>query len=381
MSNSVFTRSLHLTLLLLLGIASSVWADPTPDSEHVLVKPFGKNAQGEQVTLYTLANKNGMSVSIMDYGATIVKLVVPDRNGKLDDVVLGFDQFAPYLTVTSYFGATIGRYANRLAGGKFTVDKVTYEVPHPKGPNSLHGGVRGFDKRMWKFEPVESDVPAIRFSRLSPDGEEGFPGNCFVSVTFALTDDNRLRISYQATTDKTTVINLTNHSYFNLAGAGNGTILDHVLTLHANMYTPTDATRIPTGEIKDVTGTPWNFLAPTAMGLHLTEAGGKPIGFDQNYVLQKGFFSNWALAAEVYEPKTGRTMEVYTDQPGIQFYTGNHLDGKLIGKERKAYQNHGAFCLETQHYPDSPNHDNFPSTVLRPNQTFKSTTVYAFGVK
>lgn len=373
----------HLFCLGFLFILSFPAFADTPDSgtESIPSKPFGKTARGETVTLYTLTNKNGMSVSVMDYGATVVNLLVPDRQGKLGDIALGFDHLAPYLHQTAYFGATVGRYANRIAKGEFTLDRVTYHLPVNNGPNSLHGGVRGFDKYIWKVEPVISDTPAIRFTRFSRDGEEGYPGNLFVSVTYTLTDDNRLRISYQATTDKPTILNLTNHTYFNLAGAGNGTILKEILTLNAPAFTPVDANLIPTGEIKKVAGTPWDFLHPTPIGLHLKETGGKPLGYDHNFVLEKGFFSDWAEAAEVDDPVSGRTMKVYTDQPGVQFYTGNFLDGTLIGKGNKAYRQYAGFCLETQHYPDSPHHDNFPVTVLRPHETFKSTTVYAFGVK
>ena len=359
--------------------AASADSPPTPATGSVTAKPFGKTPEGQLVRLHTLTNKNGMSVSIMDYGATIVKILAPDRNGKLDDVVLGFDKFSPYLHIKTYFGATIGRYGNRIAKGQFELGKTVYQVPRNDGPNSLHGGSRGFDKRMWKVEPVESDVPAIRFSRLSPDGEEGYPGNLFVSVTFSLNDDNELRISYEATTDKVTVINLTNHSYFNLAGGG--TILDHVLTLHANSYTPVDATLIPTGEIKPVAGTPFDFLNPTPMGLHLKETGGKPVGYDHNFVVNKGWFSDLSVAAEVDEPKSGRTLTVSTDQPGVQFYTGNFLDGTLTGAGGNLYRQYTGFCLETQHFPDSPNHDNFPSTVLIPGDVYKTSTVYAFGIK
>jgi aldose 1-epimerase len=315
----------------------------------------------------------------MDYGATVVKILAPDRNGKLDDIALGFDRFAPYLHATTYFGATVGRYANRIAKGQFTLGKTVYQVPLNNGPNSLHGGTFGFDKRLWKTEPVDSDVPALRFTRLSPDGEEGYPGNLYVSVTFSLNDQNELRMDYRATTDKPTVINLTNHTYFNLAG--DGTILDHILTLHADAFTPVDATLIPTGEIKDVTDTPWDFRNPTAIGARIKQVGGKPVGYDHNYVLNKGWFSNWAVAAEVEDPKTGRTLTVETDQPGIQFYSGNFLDGTLTGKSGKVYNQYDGFALETQHYPDSPNHDNFPSTVLQPGDTYETSTVYAFGVQ
>ncbi len=380
-SSSLLVRSFGLTIALMLGAVALSQADTSssPASGSVTSKPFGRMSQGELVTLRTLTNKNGLSVSIMDYGATIVKIMAPDRNGRLDDVVLGFDQFTPYLRAKSHFGATIGRYANRIANGQFKLGGHINQLPRNDGPNSLHGGSLGFDKRMWKFEPVESDIPAVRLSRLSPDGEEGYPGNLFVSVTFSLNDDNELRIAYEATTDKTTIINLTNHSYFNLAGSG--TILNQVLTLHADTFTPVDAALIPTGEIKNVDGTPLDFLTPTPIGLHLKEVGGKPVGYDHNFVLNKGFFSNWAVAAEIYDPKSGRTLTVSTDQPGVQFYTGNFLNGTLVGAGGNVYRQYSAFCLETQHFPDSPNHDNFPSTILAPGDTFKTATVFAFGVK
>ena len=343
----------------------------------VTTRPFGETAQKEPVMLHTLTNKNGMSVSIMDYGATVVKIVVPDRDGKLGDVVLGFDHFTPYLSQTAYLGATIGRYANRIAHGRFTLNHVTYQLPINKAPHSLHGGTRGFDKRVWKEEAVDSDVPAIRFSLLSPDGDQGFPGNLFVAVTYTLNDDNQLRISYEATTDKPTGINLTNHTYFNLAGEG--TVFEHLLTLHADKFMPVDADQLVTGEIKDVTGTPWDFRTPTPMGLHLKAAGGDPIGFDNNYVVRQSFFSDSVLAAEVEEPHSGRTLKVYTDQPGIQFYSGNFLDGTITGRGGKVYRQYTGFCLETQHYPDSLNHPDFPSTVLSPGDTYRTSTIYEFG--
>ena len=374
------SRMIRTVAALLFFSAALAQADTTVDlpTGSVTTAPFGIMAH-EPVTLYTLTNKNGVSVSIMNYGATIVKILAPDRYGKLGDVVLGFDDFRPYIHLKTYFGATVGRYANRIANGQFTLGKTVCQLPRNDGPNSLHGGLRGFDKRMWKYEPVDSDIPAVRFSRLSPDGEEGYPGNLFVSVTFSLNDDNELRIAYEATTDKVTVINLTNHSYFNLAGGGS--ILGHVLTLHADAFTPVDATLIPTGEIKPVADTPWDFLTPTPIGVHLKETGGKPVGYDHNFVLQKSFFSDWSVAAEVYEPKSGRTLTVSTDQPGIQFYSGNFLDGSLTGEGDNVYRQYTGFCLETQHFPDSPNHDNFPSTLLVPGQTYKTSTVYAFGAK
>jgi aldose 1-epimerase len=380
-SLSAVTRAISLGLVILLSAVPALRAETTslPDGDSVTSKPFGKTAQGELVTLHTLTNKKGMSVSIMDYGATIVKILVPDRDGKIGDVVLGFDRFAPYLRQPPYFGATIGRYANRIAKGQFELAGTHYQLPINNGPNSLHGGIHGFDKHIWKFESVDTDIPAIRFSRLSPDGEEGYPGNLFASVTFSLNDDNELRISYEATTDKPTIINLTNHTYFNLSGGGS--VLDDLVTLHADSYTPVDATLIPTGEIKPVADTPFDFRTPTPIGKNLAQAGGKPVGYDHNFVLKKGFFFNWSLAAEVYDPKSGRTLEVSTDQPGIQFYTGNFLDGTITGKGGDVYRQHTAFCLETQHFPDSPNHDNFPSVVLSPDDTYKTSTVYAFGVK
>jgi aldose 1-epimerase len=342
---------------------------------------FGHLPHGTAVSLYTLSNKNGMSVSIMDYGATITSIRVPDRNGKIEDVVLGFDRFAPYLAMKDYFGATVGRYANRIARGKFTLEKVDYQLALNNGPNALHGGLRGFDKRMWNFEPVDSDVPAVRFTYLSKDGEEGYPGNLFVSITFSLNDDNELRLNYAATTDKTTVLNLTNHSYFNLGGAAGGTILNELVTLNADKFTPVDGTLIPTGEIKDVAGTPYDFRQPTPVNAHLRELDDKPLGFDFNYVLNKGYFSDYGLAATVQDSTSGRRLDVYTDQPGLQFYTGNFLTGSYIGREHRRYPQYAALTLETQHYPDSPNHDNFPSTVLQPDQDFRSTTVYKFSVE
>ena len=355
---------------------------PGPDT--VMKEFFGRIPHGAPVTLYILTNKNGMSVSIMDYGATITSIKVPDRDGKIGEIALGFDRFAPYLGMKDYFGATVGRFANRIAKGTFALDKITYHLPCnelPRENDSLHGGVRGFDKRMWNFEPVEADEPAVRFTYLSKDGEEGYPGNLFVSVTYSLSDDNELKIDYQASTDKPTILNLANHSYFNLAGAGNGTILDEMVTIHADKFTPVDDTLIPTGEIKDVAGTPYDFRQPTAIGAHIKELTNKPQGYDFNYVLNKGYFSNNSLAAVIDDPNTGRRMEVTTDQPGLQFYTGNFLTGSYVGHDHKRYPQYGAIVLETQHFPDSPNHDNFPSTVLRPGDDFKSTTVYAFSVE
>jgi aldose 1-epimerase len=366
--------------LLFLLLTLTARADPQtyPDGGSVTEQLWGKY-EGQPVMLHTLTNANGVSVSIMDYGAAIVRIVTPDRNGKPGDIALGYDHFLPYLDKSHYFGATIGRYANRIARGRFTLGKTLYQLPCNNGPNSLHGGTRGFDKRLWKTESVDSDVPAVRFTRLSPDGEEGYPGNLYASVTFSLNNSNELRIAYTATSDQPTVVNLTNHTYFNLSGGGS--VLDDVLTLHADSYTPVDATQIPTGEIKDVTNTPFDFRTPTTLGARLRETGGKPLGYDHNFVLNKGWFSSFAVAAEVTDPKSGRTLICATDQPGLQLYTGNQLDGSAIGHGGQVYAQYDAFTLETQHYPDSPNHDNFPSTVLQPNTTFTTTTVFTFGVQ
>ena len=374
--------AIPLTIACLALALMTAPADDTPSNvPGVASQPFGKAPNGEPVTLHTLTNKNGMSVSIMDYGATVVRIIVPDRNGKMADVVLGFDKLSPYFHQTAYFGAVVGRYGNRIARGKFELNHIKYQLPINNGPNSLHGGIVGFDKHVWKEEQVDSDSPAVRFSLLSPDGDQGYPGNLFVSVTYTLNDDNQLRIAYSATTDKPTILNLTNHTYYNLAGAGEGTILNHIITLHADKYTPVDATLIPTGKEADVAGTPFDLTEPTAIVAHLKETGGKPVGYDHNYILKKGFFSDWAVAAEVEDPASGRTLKVSTDQPGVQFYTGNFLDGTLKGKGGHAYPQYGGFCLETQHFPDSPNQPDFPSTVLQPGDTYETSTLLEFGVK
>ncbi len=346
-------------------------------AEPVTSQPFGQTPAGQPVTLYTLTNGQGMSVSLTDYGATIVNLLVPDRRGQPGDVALGFDQLEPYFTESPYFGATVGRYANRIAKGVFLLDGKTYHLATNDHGNSLHGGTQGFSKQMWKAEELTGTSPAIRFSRVSPDGEEGYPGRLEVAVTFTLTDHNALQISYEASTDQPTVLNLTNHCYFNLAGAGSGTILQHVLTIHADTILPVDAHGIPSGKFQAVAGTPWDFRTPKAVGTDLRAAGGDPVGYDHNYVLKAGA----APAAEVYEPDSGRVMTVTTDQPGLQFYSGNQLDGTIKGKDGKVYPQYAALCLETQHFPDSPNQPEFPSTVLRPGEVFRSTTVYAFSTR
>jgi len=351
------------------------------ESASVTAKPFGKTTDGKRIQLYTLTNRGGMRVNIATYGGTIINLYAPDRAGRLGDVVLGFSTIEPYFTQSPYFGALIGRYGNRLANGRFSLDGKTYQLAKNNGPNALHGGLKGFDKHLWTAEVLSQDPPSIRLSRLSPDGEEKYPGNLKVAVTYTLTDRDELKIQYAAQTDKATVLNLTNHAYFNLAGAGNGSVLAHRIKIHASRFTPVDKNLIPTGEINDVAGTPMDLRKWTAMGEKLQAVGGTPVGYDHNYVLDRCPVVRPCLAVEVSEPASGRQMKVYTDQPGVQFYTGNFLDGTIRGKGGKVYRQHDAFCLETQHFPDSPNHPNFPSTVLRPGEMFRSTTVYKFSAK
>ncbi len=346
---------------------------------------FGKTASGAQIDLYTLSNKKGMEVAITNFGATVVALKVPDRAGKVTDVVLGFDTLEGYENGTAYFGATVGRYGNRIGGGQFSIDGKTYTLPKNNGNNTLHGGIVGFNKKVWKAI-AGKDSESLEMSYLSVDGEEGFPGNLSVKVVFTLpADRNELKIDYTATTDQDTVLNLTNHSYFNLAGEGNGDILDHVLMLHAKRFTPVDKTLIPTGELRDVAGTPLDFTTATAIGKRISENYEQLVfgkGYDHNWVLaraegEKGL----TLATEAYDPKSGRKLEVLTTEPGVQFYSGNFLDGSAKGKGNKAYGQRAAFCLETQHFPDSPNHPNFPGTLLKPNSVFHSQTVFRFSAK
>jgi aldose 1-epimerase len=346
----------------------------------VRVEEFGK-ADGKPVELYTLTNAKGMKAQVMTYGATLTGLWVPDRDGKLDDVVLGFDDLQGYLKGHPFFGSTIGRVANRIAKGKFTLDGREYKLFVNNGPNSLHGGKKGFDKVIWSATPLKvKGGAAVKFTYRSPDGEEGYPGNLSAAVTYTLTDDGELRLDYEATADKATPVNLTNHTYFNLTGQASGTILGHELTLEADKYTPSDATLIPTGEIKPVQGTPLDFTKPHTIGERFDQMKSDPRGYDHNFVLNGGG-KKLAPAARVREPKTGRVMEVLTTEPGVQIYTANFLDGKLKGKGGVAYPQHAGLCLETQHYPDSVNHPNFPSTILRPGETNRSTTIYKFSAK
>jgi aldose 1-epimerase len=344
---------------------------------------FGKTKEGEAVELYTLTNKNGVVAKITSYGGIVTELHVPDKNGQTGDVVLGFKDLDSYLGGHPFFGAIAGRYANRIAKGKFTLDGQEYTLPTNNGPNHLHGGVKGFDKRVWQAEQTQSkDGPALRLRYTSKDGEEGYPGNLDVTVTYTLTDDNALHIDYEATTDKPTVVNLTNHSYFNLAGDNAGSIHDHWMMINADAYTPVDETSIPTGEIAKVEGTVFDFRKPHTIGERIEQTPGKPKGYDHNYVLnRKAGDKGLGLAARVKEPTSGRVMEVWTTEPGVQFYTGNYLDGKLTGKQGRPYEFRNGFCLETQHFPDSPNRPNFPSTVLRPGQTYKTSTAYKFSTE
>jgi aldose 1-epimerase len=342
---------------------------------------FHKLDEGEYVTAYTLTNTNGLQAKIIDYGAILVNMLVPDRDGKLDDVNLGCATYESYVEESPYFGAIVGRYANRIAEGKFTIDKEEYTLAVNNEPNHLHGGVRGFDKVMWDAKPkVEDDQVSVTFTYTSPDGEEGYPGTLNCTVTYTLNDDDELIFDYEATTDKATHVNLTQHSYWNLEGHGAGDILDHELTIFASEYTPVDDTFIPTGAIKDVAGTPFDFTTPHAIGSRIADVPGPdPGGYDINYVLDSDDGS-LALAARVREPDSGRIMDIYTTEPGIQFYTGNFLDGSFAGKNGVVYKKNGAFCLEAQHFPDSPNQPDFPSTLLEPGETYRQTTKHKFYV-
>jgi aldose 1-epimerase len=372
--------------LLFLG-AMTTLPYPTAEAKSKMQKQaFGKIQDGQSVDLYTLTNKYGMTVAISNFGGTLVSLKVPDRDGKLGDVVLGYDNPADYENGKAYFGGTIGRYGNRIAHGKFTLDGVVYSLPLNDGPNTLHGGVRGFNKHVWIARDVSSSAgEALELTYVSRDGEEGFPGTLTVKVVYTLfADENAVKIEYTATTDKDTVLNLTNHSYFNLSGQGNGDILQHQLKLYASQFTPVDVTLIPTGKLQDVQNTPFDFLQPIAIGQRINmndEQLKFGRGYDHNWVLDKKSPNTMSLAARAYDPQSGRVLEVSTTEPGVQFYSGNFLDGTVRGKDGKVYAYRSAFCLETQHFPDSPNQKNFPSTELKPGQTLHSTSIYKFTVQ
>jgi len=365
---------------LTLWAAGCAGAGITTEAKTIVKKQtFDQTADGTRVDLYLLSNKNGMQAAITNYGGIVVWLKTPDRNGRIEDVVLGMENLDGYLKGHPYFGCIVGRYGNRIAKGRFVLNGVEYKLARNNGENHLHGGIRGFDKAVWTAR--ETSAAGVEMSYLSKDGEEGYPGNLAVKVTYTLTDDNELRIDYSATTDKDTVVNLTNHSYFNLAGQGEGDILAHELMLNADRFTPVSSGLIPTGELRSVMGTPFDFTKPTAIGARIGQddeqlklAG----GYDHNFVLNSGG-GRLALAAKVYEPKTGRVMEVWTTEPGVQFYTGNFLDGTVRGKGGKVYRRRYGFCLETQHFPDSPNRPEFPSTVLKPGGHYESTTIFKFA--
>jgi len=368
---------------MLMTTLAPIGATPQPGSPTK--KSFGKTPDGQPIDLYVLTNKSGAEVSITNYGGAVVSLKVPDRNGKLADVVLGYDNADGYVNDKSFFGALVGRYGNRIGHAQFALDGKTYTLAKNNGENSLHGGIKGFNKAVWTAKIIPAkDGQSLELSYLSKDGEEGFPGNLKVSVIYTLTDSNALRIAYAASTDKKTVVNLTNHSYFNLGGQGSGDILGHQLMIQADKFTPVDAGLIPTGELRDVASTPFDFRKPAAIGARIDQdeeqlkLGG---GYDHNFVLRRSNGAGEFLAARVVEPASGRVLEVWTTEPGVQFYTGNFLDGKTAGKGGVTYPHRSAFCLETQHYPDSPNQPKFPSVVLNPGERYHTITTYKFSVE
>ena len=376
-----FRLSAFLALVLLCAVAQS---RPFASESSVHMENFGTLPDGKLVQLYTLRNSHGMQVKLTNFGAITVSILVPDKKGHLADVVLGFDNLAGYLENKPYFGATVGRFANRIANGAFTLDGKRYSLPINNGPNSLHGGIKGFNKVVWSAKPLDNKTrPGVTFTYLSKDGEEGYPGDLTTTVTYTLNDSNELAIDYEATTDKPTPINLTNHSYFNLAGEGNGDILGHVLMIPSQQFTPVDKNLIPIGKVATVKGTPLDFTKPTAVGERINDSYQQIVfagGYDHNFVVG-GNGKDLQLVGRMYEPVSGRVLEVLTTEPGMQFYSGNFLDGTVIGKHGHAYPKRSAFSVETQHYPDSPNHPEFPSTILRPGQKFHSKTVFKFSVQ
>lgn len=380
------SMSILLSTVLVLGIVCSGGEKENVISEEVNImeQAFQKIHDGKQISLYTLKNANGIEVKITNYGGKIVSLMVPDRSGQFGDVVLGYETIDEYINGNPYFGALIGRYGNRIAKGKFTLNNKECTLAVNNGDNALHGGIKGFNDVVWDARPFKSgDGEALELAYLSKDGEEGYPGNLSVKVIYTLTGNNELKIDYSASTDKTTVLNLTHHSFFNLAGEGKGDILEHELMINADRFTPVDDGLIPTGELRSVKGTPMDFTGAAVIGKRIDQDdeqlkfGG---GYDHNWVLNKTG-DKLSLAATVYEPTAGRFMEVFTTEPGLQFYAGNFLDGSDIGKGGKAYKYRSAFCLETQHFPDSPNHPEFPSTVLNPGETYTQHTIYKFSTK
>ena len=368
-----------LTPLACLGAEMTAQAAPT----RIERKPFGKTSAGEAVELFTLTRAGAPTIAITNYAGYIVSILAPDREGRTADVVLGYKDLAGYLGDGSHLGNLVGRYANRIGKARFTLDGKNYTLAANNGPNSLHGGPTGFGKRLWSAKLIQGkDGDALELRYVSRDGEEGYPGTLTATVVYSLREDGGLVIDYTATTDAPAVVNLTNHAYFNLAGEGEGTILDHELQLESDSFTPVDATLIPTGELRSVADTPFDFRKPVAIGARIDakdqqiQFGG---GYDHNFVV-RGSAGTLRLTARVLDKKSGRVLEMHTTEPGVQFYTGNFLDGKIVGKSGKPYVKRGAFCLESQHYPDSPNRPEFPSAVLRPGQTYRQTTVYRLGV-
>lgn len=378
LNRSLLLWLVGLELLLPFAPASNAASQP-----QIRKQPFGATAEKKTVDLYTLTNINGVEAGIMTYGGIVVSLKVPDRKGKLQEVTLGYDSLDGYLkNNTPYFGALIGRYGNRIGKGKFSLGGREFLLATNSGESHLHGGNRGFDKAVWKATEVRGQRSVgLKLDYLSPDGEEGYPGTLSVTAVYMLTNDNELKIDYSATTTKETVVNLTNHAYFNLAGDGN--ILKHEVMINADRFTPISETFIPTGELRSVKGTPMDFIQPTAIGARINQKDEQLVrgnGYDHNWVLNRKD-SSLSLAARVEEPASGRVLEVFTMEPGVQFYTGNFLDGTIKGKGGKVYQQRAGFCLETQHFPDSPNKPNFPSTILKPGQKYATTTVYKFSAK
>lgn len=376
------------TILILLLFSACGDAPQEHSGSRVQTEPFGEPREGTPVSLYTLTNSNSLELEVASYGGIITRLLVPDSQGNFEDVTLGYDSLEGYLEASPYFGAIIGRYGNRIDEGRFSLGGETYQLARNNGPNHLHGGEKGFDKVVWNAEPFENEREVgIVFTYTSPDGEEGYPGTLQTKVTYTLTNANELIFDYEATTDKATAVNLTQHAYFNLAGHDSGDILDHVLTVNADAFTPVDSTLIPTGEIRPVDGTPFDFLEPTPIGARINNEDNEQIrfggGYDHNFVLNRenAGTDSLHLAARVFEPTTGRVMEVFTTEPGVQFYSGNFLDGSITGKGGAVYEHRTGFCLETQHYPDSPNQADFPSTILRPGETYRSRTVYKFDTR
>jgi aldose 1-epimerase len=380
----------HLAALALTGCLLGCATPPPPSAPapakdgqwHIGKKYFGSTKEGTPVDLFTLRNSKGVEATICNYGGLVTSLKVPDRNGQMADVVLGYDNLEGYLKETPYFGALIGRYGNRIAKGKFTLDKKQYTLATNNGPNALHGGIKGFDKVVWEATWYQAAMgPALELHYLSKDGEEGYPGNLSVTAIYTLTEDNALRLDYTATTDKATVLNLTQHSYFNLAGKGD--VLSHEVRMPATRFTPVDETLIPTGELRPVKGTPFDFTARTAIGARINQPDQQlkfGNGYDHNWVFNKRI-GDLSLLAEVYEPNTGRVLEVFSTEPGLQFYTGNFLNGTITGKGGQVYNFRNGFCMEPQHYPDTPNKPKFPSVVLKPGKVYKNTIIYRFSVR